>query len=183
MDGCAYARLWRRACGRECRYRCSRRRAWRSRRSEREPDARGWVRDGGRGRRAPSPANTGRAATAIRQAGRGVRAERTEARSPASAAAPGWPAARPAGRTPAPARRSKRSGGQWLSLRTGSAALSRLLLHLLHLRRDSAGLAAERHILGVMLFELANSLVRERTPVLVLFHIRNQRRLSADETR
>ena len=44
---------------------------------------------------------------------------------------------------PAAARRSKRSGGQRLSLRTGAAALRRLLLHLLHLRRDLARLGVE----------------------------------------
>src|SRR5580700_4114790 len=78
----------------------------------------------------------------------------------------------PASRTPAPARRSKRSGRQRLRLWTAPAALSRLLLHLFHLRRDRAGLRAEGRILGVMLLELGDRLVRERAPVLILFHIR-----------
>src|SRR6202041_2828190 len=182
MDGCAYARLRRRACGPECRCRCNRRHAWQLRRSERERDARGWARDGRQGPRAPSPPNTGRAAAAIPQAGRDAQAERRGARSPASAAAPSSPAARPARRTPARARKSKRSGGQRLRLWTAPAALSRLLLHLFHLRRDGAGLRTEGHILGVMLLELGDRLVRERAPVLVLFHIRDQRGLGANET-
>src|ERR1700722_471333 len=173
MVGCAYARLRRRACGPECRCRCSRRRAWRPRPSERERDARGWVRDAGQGPRAPFPPNTGRAAAAIRRAGRDVQAERRGARSPALAAAPSSSAARPARRTSARAQKSKRSRGQRLRLWTAPAALSRLLLHLFHLRRDSAGLRTEGHILGVMLLELGDRLVRERAPVLVLFHIRD----------
>src|ERR1700677_5063132 len=181
MDGCAYARLRRPACGRECRCRCSRRRAWRLRRSERERDATGWVRDGGQGPRGPSPPNTGRAIVASRQAGRDAQAERRGARSPALAAAPSSPAARPASQTPAPVRRSKRSGGQPLRLWTAPAGLSRLLLHLFQLRRDSAGLRAEGHILSVMLFELGDRLVWERAPVLVLFHICDQRVLCTDQ--
>ncbi len=81
------------------------------------------------------------------------------------------------------AAKTKRSGGQRLSLRTGAAALRRLLLHLFHLRRDIARLSVELRILGVMFLELADRVVRERTPVLVLFHVRNQRRLGANETR
>ena len=34
-----------------------------------------------------------------------------------------------------------------------------------------------------MLLELADRLVRERAPVLVLFHVGDQRRLGANETR
>src|ERR1700722_13901080 len=100
--------------------------------------------------------------------------------TPASAAAPQHrastnrpPDGGPARRSPAPGRRSKRSGRQRLRLWTAPAALSRLLLHLFHLRRDGAGLRTEGHILGVMLFELGDRLVRERAPVLVLFHIRD----------
>ena len=75
----------------------------------------------------------------------------------------------------------KGSGRQWLSLRTGAAALRRLLFHLLHLRRDSARLGVELRILGVMFLELADRLVRKRAPILVLFHVGDQRRLCANE--
>src|SRR5258708_9860438 len=123
-----------------------------------------------------------RATAAIRRVDRGVRAERKEERNPALAATPDSSAAHPAGWSPAAVRRSKRSGRQGLSLGTGAAAaLSRLRLHLFHLRRDRAGLARELHVLGVMILELADRLVRERAPVLVLFHIPDQGRFSADE--
>src|SRR5580698_10496607 len=179
---CASARLRRRVCGRECRCRCSRRRAWRLRRSEREEDAKGWGHDAERGRRAPWTPNRERARAATRQAGRGAQAGQKAARSLASAAAPGSPAGHPAGWWSAAAWRSKRSGGQRLSLGTrGGVALSRLLLHLLHLRRDRAGLAAEGGILGVMLLELGDRLVRERAPVLIFLHVRDQRRLGTHE--
>ena len=53
----------------------------------------------------------------------------------------------------AAARRSKRAGRQRLGLRT-AAALGRLLLHLLDLRGDLAGLGVEAGVLVVMLLEL-----------------------------
>src|SRR5580698_3437439 len=118
-----------------------------------------------------------RARAAIRRACQDAPAERKEERNPELAAARDSSAAHPAGWSPAAARRSKRSGWQRLSLGTGAgAALRRLLLHLFHLRRDSAGLARELRVLRMMLLELADRLVREGAPVLVLFHIRDQRR-------
>src|ERR1700722_3510687 len=123
------------------------------------------------------------AKVAIQRAGRDARAERKEERNPELAAIPDSSAAHPADWSPAAARRSKRSGGQRLSLgAAGAAALRRLLLHLFHLRRDRAGLARELHVLRMMFLEIADRLVRERAPVLVLLHIRDQRRFSADKT-
>ena len=44
-------------------------------------------------------------------------------------------------------------------------------------------LALKLRVLGVMLLELGDRLIGERAPVLVLFHVGDQRRLGADETR
>ena len=73
--GCA--RRPRRACDRECRYRCSRRRASRPRRRRNSGDARGSARDAPRARRAPPNSQHG-ASSNCQPAGRSQRASCTK---------------------------------------------------------------------------------------------------------
>ena len=176
--GCARRR--RRACGRECRCRCSRRRAWRSRRQEQQRDARG---SGPRCAASPASAADSQhgASSNCQPAGRSsAQAARTAAPNPAPAAARGFAGAR---REAAPGRETleAQSGPVGSGWACGAAALRLLLLHLLDLRGDRAGLGGKSRALAVVGLELGDRLVGDLAPVLVLLHVGDHRVFARDE--